>query len=352
MKCVVTGVERRDTPEERVRQAIASELMTRYGYRREDMRLELPVQMGSSADKRADIAIFRSETEAGQRDQHSAYILIECKRADVSNTDFAAAKDQLRSYMAACSNAHFGMVIAGNRRVCYREIKHPDGHYKTMEVNDIPSAMAPRAHFTVVRPSQASPLQGAHSPHAYPLESSPRSGGRTNLPLIALGGVMAIVMLGGACFAAMVWMSRSGSADHGGGIPVTAPVATAGPPAGLPAVGPRVRTAPPSQAEWASIREVRLAPAGCYRKMMRDWLKLNCASHASPRSIGSIRDMGAEGTDHYKWERPGSVIDLVVRMVPGRRGEAVFEVSEASITVGYDWTRNEQSPALVWRQAP
>lgn len=122
MQCVVTGEHREDTPEERVRQQIAYELIYKYGYRREDMRLELAVQMGSNANKRADIAIF---PPGAPHRQDEAYIIVECKRADISDAAFEMAKEQLKSYMAACNNAHFGMAVAGDRRTCLREIKHP-----------------------------------------------------------------------------------------------------------------------------------------------------------------------------------------------------------------------------------
>src|SRR4051812_42790983 len=162
MKCVVTGVERKGTPEELVRQAIALELMQRYGYRREDMRLELPVQMGSSSDRRADIAIFRPETDRSQYTQHNAYVIVECKRADVPRSGFETAKEQLKSYMVACSNAHYGMVVAGSRRACFREIKNVDGRYEIVEIDDIPHAMVPRAQINCAGRASPRAIRDAH----------------------------------------------------------------------------------------------------------------------------------------------------------------------------------------------
>jgi type I restriction enzyme M protein len=126
-------------PEEHVRQAFARELVERYGYRLEDMRAELPVKMGR-ATKYADIALFR---DRAPHEQHDAYMIIECKRADVSNLGFEEAVKQLKSYMAACHNCHFGMVVAGARRVCFRDQKGLDGRYDSVPVPDIPPLPRP-----------------------------------------------------------------------------------------------------------------------------------------------------------------------------------------------------------------
>jgi len=229
MRCIVTGEIRADTPEEHVRQAAAAELIERLGYRRENMRLELPIQMGSSANKRADIAIFPSGVP---HHQDNAYVIVECKRADVSDSVFESAVEQLKSYMSACNNSHFGMVIAGRRRVCFREIKHPDGRYERVQIHDLPHAAAQRARFTYV--DSASSPQRHHSPqHAVPVTAPqftpqpphplppqpqvlaaplPRVGttSKSAVPAIALGGVLAVVLLGGGCVA--LFLLRGGSA--------------------------------------------------------------------------------------------------------------------------------------------
>ncbi len=354
MKCVVTGVERKGTPEELVRQAIALELMQRYGYRREDMRLELPVQMGSSSDRRADIAIFRPETDRAQYTQHNAYVIVECKRADVPRSGFETAKEQLKSYMVACSNAHYGMVVAGNRRACFREIKNADGRYEIVEIDDIPHAMVPRAQFTVVG---TSPIRSSQ-PRASPYEAQPRqapslstsrsarSPGRSSFRV--LGAALAVVLLGGICGAMLARRARSGATAPGHKSLVLPSVSPAADLNGTASQIPRARTAPPKLAEWAAARESRLEPAGCYRKIVREWLKINCAGRSSPRAIRDAHDMGAEGNDYFKWEKAGLTIDLVVRMVPGRKAEAVFDLAGASFVGGYDWMLPGESPVLTW----
>lgn len=354
MKCVVTGVERKGTPEELVRQAIALELMQRYGYRREDMRLELPVQMGSSSDRRADIAIFRPETDRAQYTQHNAYVIVECKRADVNKSGFETAKEQLKSYMVACSNAHYGMVVAGNRRACFREIKNADGRYEIVEIDDIPHAMVPRAQFTVVGTSPMRSFQPPAPPHEVQPRQAPslhrsRSarapGGKS---FRVLGAALAVVVLGGVCGAMLIRRARS-SATTPGYKSLAAPfVSPAADPNGAAGQIPRTRTAPPKVAEWAAVKESRLEPAGCYRKIVREWLKINCAGRAAPKAIRDGRNMGAEGNDYFTWEKAGATIDLVVRMVPGRNAEAVFDLASSSFVGGYDWRLDGQAPVLTW----
>lgn len=200
MRCVVTGVERRESPEELVRQAIAAELIQRYGYRREDMQLELPIQMGSSKDARADLVIFRPETEPARRTQGSAYIIVECKRAGISNGAFENARMQLESYMATCRNCHYGMVVAGNRRASYRMTKSATGELLVEPVMDIPPAAAPRPRFTVVTPGPMPSHAGTQ-----PTEKKP-------VPRVVLGGALAMLILGGTCTALLAGRARSDSA--------------------------------------------------------------------------------------------------------------------------------------------
>lgn len=212
MKCVVTGVERQENPEEWVRQAFARELMGKYGYRREDIRVELTIQMGSRKDKRADLAVFRPETPPAERTQHNAYILVECKRAGVSNSAFEAAIRQLETYMAACRNPRFGIVVAGDRRTSFQLVKQPDGHCDPVEVSDIPHASAPKQRFTVVGSSPPNSGSGhdQYSPHQHqpqPLSWPSRSSGRKFLPVVVLGGILATLVVGGTCVALRPWRS-------------------------------------------------------------------------------------------------------------------------------------------------
>ena len=122
---------RKETPEEYVRQEIEKSLVREYKYLREEIAVEFGVKLGS-ARKRVDLAIF---PEGMDHKQEHVWAIIECKAADVPSTDREDGVEQLKSYMAACLNAEFGMWTngAGGERYCFRKVR---GAFH--EINDLP----------------------------------------------------------------------------------------------------------------------------------------------------------------------------------------------------------------------
>lgn len=133
MRCIVTQKLRPDTPEENVRQRIARSLMENYDYNREDIEVEFTINLGSSK-KRADIVIFSPRTE---HKQESIKIVVECKREDVRPTDRENGVGQLKSYLAACPNARFGMWVGLEFQVWERLVSKK-GEVEFAEATDIP----------------------------------------------------------------------------------------------------------------------------------------------------------------------------------------------------------------------
>lgn len=88
---------RPNTPEERVRQVFARKLHFDYGYPKNVMGIEVPVQMGSDR-KSADIVIFANELAAQLRDQTKMRIIVETKAPDEKS-----GRKQLISYIYASS---------------------------------------------------------------------------------------------------------------------------------------------------------------------------------------------------------------------------------------------------------
>jgi type I restriction enzyme M protein len=131
--CVVTDKLRKDTPEEHVRQRIARSLMDQYGYAREDLELELPINLGS-AKKRADIGIFSPNTP---HTQETVQIIVECKPERVKPTDKDNGVGQLKSYLAACLNCRYGMWIGSELQV-WERLSTPQGNYEFAPAIDIP----------------------------------------------------------------------------------------------------------------------------------------------------------------------------------------------------------------------
>ncbi|GAP12176.1 type I restriction-modification system methyltransferase subunit [Bellilinea caldifistulae] len=133
IQCVVTGKLRPDTPEENVRQRIARSLLEDYGYDKSDIEIEFTVNLGSSK-KRVDIAIFPPHVE---HKQENIKIIVECKREEVRPTDRDNGVGQLKSYLAACPNARFGMWIGSELQVWERLVSDA-GEVSFAEATDIP----------------------------------------------------------------------------------------------------------------------------------------------------------------------------------------------------------------------
>ncbi|MCL5274758.1 MAG: type I restriction enzyme HsdR N-terminal domain-containing protein [Chloroflexi bacterium] len=133
LRCVVTDKLRPDTPEEHVRQRIARSLLEDYGYERANLEIEYAVNLGSSK-KRVDIAIFPPKAN---HIQQNIKIIVECKREEVRPSDRDNGVEQLKSYLAACTNAKYGMWIGSELQVWERMIAS-SGEVAFAEGSDIP----------------------------------------------------------------------------------------------------------------------------------------------------------------------------------------------------------------------
>src|SRR5204862_5268666 len=107
--------QRDETPEEYVRQEIAKSLVREYDYAKDDISVEFTLKLGSKKP-RADLAIF---PEGSDHKQENISILVECKSDKVKSSDRNEGVEQLKSYLAACPNAQYGMWTNGNERFCY-----------------------------------------------------------------------------------------------------------------------------------------------------------------------------------------------------------------------------------------
>jgi type I restriction enzyme M protein len=116
LRCVITEKLRSDTPEEHVRQRIGRSIVEDYGYDKADIELEYAINMGR-AKKRVDIAIFPPDVA---HKQENIKIIVECKHENIRPTDRDNGVEQLKSYLAACVNATFGMWIGSELQVWER----------------------------------------------------------------------------------------------------------------------------------------------------------------------------------------------------------------------------------------
>lgn len=161
-------------PEERVRQVLLKYLRDSLGYSPAQLATEVPVKMGSDV-RRVDIGISRGGV---QPTQHTVFLVVECKKRGISESEFLAAVEQLKSYMAACGNAHFGVAYDGDRCVVLQERKHSDGSYYHEQigarVEDIPAASAPIPRRFTAYVEEQEPERASRGGHDTVLDPFPR----------------------------------------------------------------------------------------------------------------------------------------------------------------------------------
>jgi type I restriction enzyme M protein len=131
----LTGRHFRDTPEEYVRQNLEKALVRQYKYDGRDCEPEFPIRVGSSR-KRVDVVVFQSGTS---HVQENAYILVETKRAGTNPGNRIDGIDQLRSYLAACLNAKYGLWTNGDEQYCLAKRADSSGGFIFDEIIDIPA---------------------------------------------------------------------------------------------------------------------------------------------------------------------------------------------------------------------
>ncbi len=150
--------QRRETPEEYVRQEIAKSLVREYLYQKSSVEVEYVLRVGSRKP-RADLVIF---TPDGPHIQENAQMIVECKAPSVKAADKKDGVGQLQSYMAVCPNVRYGMWTNGVERFCYRRVAR-DGAIAVEEVPDIPEfgkgdETAERPRFDQLKPATSDAL--------------------------------------------------------------------------------------------------------------------------------------------------------------------------------------------------
>ncbi len=127
---------RKDSPEEYVRQTIEKRLVNEHKYKREQIKIEFGLKLGSRLP-RADIVIFPKDSP--ELDQDYVEMIIECKNEKVEPRNRKDGVDQLKSYMSVCPNCEWGMWTNGKYKEVLRKVKI-EGKFEFQEYNDIPPA--------------------------------------------------------------------------------------------------------------------------------------------------------------------------------------------------------------------
>lgn len=123
---------------------------------------------------------------------------------------------------------------------------------------------------------------------------------------------------------------------------------------GFPKKMPKARTPAPNSKEWgaAPLVTTKKLPDGCTMKFVREWLKLNCSKDTNtviPMSVTNITGMGGSGADYFVFSKSGSVTDLVVRTIDGKKGTANFVTNRGTFLVGYDWPYKAPFPSTIFQ---
>jgi len=121
----ITGRWLKDRPEEGPRQILEKRLVEEYGYSKNQIEIEFPIQKGSKRIGPTDIAVFRNEKKIID----NLYIIVEIKRKERKD-----GVDQLKSYLSP-TNAEFGIWFNGKDIVYLQNLKRAPFF---REIPDIP----------------------------------------------------------------------------------------------------------------------------------------------------------------------------------------------------------------------
>lgn len=122
--------ERWADPEEKVRAEFWAELIYKYEYSPDRIRFEVKVER-RTPDDRADIVIYKDD------ELKDRYFVIECKRADISDAEFAQALEQACGNRASLGAKYCGVVAGLTRRILSFD-KFPAGERDRNVLPDIP----------------------------------------------------------------------------------------------------------------------------------------------------------------------------------------------------------------------
>ena len=161
--------ERWSDPEEKIRAEFWAELIYKYQYRAGRIGFEVRVPRRTPNDI-ADLVIY------GDRDEElkSPWFVFECKRADVSDAEFAQAIEQ------ACGNraslgANYAGTIAGLTRRLLRFDKFPAGERDKNIMTDIPVRYGKPPEWRFYKNENGKDLVAVPREDAAPSASTPTS---------------------------------------------------------------------------------------------------------------------------------------------------------------------------------
>ena len=116
------------TSEEEVRASFYEELVKKYEYKIDKIDLEVPVPARISSSK-ADIVVYKKEK--------TPFIVVECKRPDISNAEIKQSIEQLFGY-ANTLKADYAILVAGDIKIAFDTHRYPPLERERNIIADIP----------------------------------------------------------------------------------------------------------------------------------------------------------------------------------------------------------------------
>jgi hypothetical protein len=108
-------------------------LINDYGYKRKNVEMEFKIRIGSKS-KRGDVVIFYDNTS---HTQQNIFMIAEVKRYN-SSTNHKDAFNQLYSYISACGNCKYGILVIGEEISYYSWEKKVDGRQFLVQTKGVP----------------------------------------------------------------------------------------------------------------------------------------------------------------------------------------------------------------------
>jgi type I restriction enzyme M protein len=121
-------------PEELVRAEMYFDLVNTYKYDPEAIGVEISIMVGSTK-KYADLIVYRTS----ERTEGNAFIVVECKKDEISQSEFEMAVKQGNSY-ARSQNADYSVTVSGKTVEVIKAVKNTKDYEELREetVGDIP----------------------------------------------------------------------------------------------------------------------------------------------------------------------------------------------------------------------
>lgn len=114
---------------------------------------------------------------------------------------------------------------------------------------------------------------------------------------------------------------------------------------------PEGRSKPPTVAEWRdaatiNTQDANSQPEGCFMKIVREWLKVNCEGKVT--EVTDMEEFGTENADYFQSVTPGKSADFVVRVRKGKTMKLkILRSEKGNASLFVNWPQTADKPTIV-----